>query len=200
MWDKVVGVKVCLDNCNVQSFSLTLFIYCSGVGWYLSYILRIGTLEKSLLIVETIWKVVMSTNCWAMCLDIILLSITVQKRILFFKYLILSHSYFLVCYFRFISSQSNLEVPGRWLSGNMQQCRMKAQFLRILCFVEIPLRLMMEEKTCGVHWVDHSSTGCFIFLCLVFIHSNNYNECIKNKACRPGDLSCNQHKLECRKI
>lgn len=30
-------------------------------------------------------------------------------------------------------------------------------------FVEIPLRLMIEEKTCGVCWVDHSPTGCFIF-------------------------------------
>lgn len=29
-------------------------------------------------------------------------------------------------------------------------------------FVEIPLRLMIEEKTCGVYWVDHSPTGCFI--------------------------------------
>lgn len=154
-----------------------------------------GTLEKALFIVETIWNVVMSTNCWTMCLDIILFSITVRKRILFSKYLIPSHSYFLVYSFRFISSQSNLEVPGQWLSGNMQQWRVKASFLRILFFVEIPLRLMMEEKTCGVCWVDHSLTGCFIFLCLVFVHSNNYNECIKNKACRPCDLSCNQHKL-----
>lgn len=34
----------------------------------------------------------------------------------------------------------------------------------LVIFVEIPLRLMMEEKTCGVCWVDHSSTGCFIFV------------------------------------
>ena len=32
-----------------------------------------------------------------------------------------------------------------------------------LGYVEIPLRLMMEEKTCGVCLVDHSPTGCFIF-------------------------------------
>lgn len=32
-----------------------------------------------------------------------------------------------------------------------------------LVFMEIPLRLMTEKKTCGVHWVNHSSTGCLIF-------------------------------------
>ena len=32
-----------------------------------------------------------------------------------------------------------------------------------LNFVEIPLRLMMGEKTCGVCLVSRSPTGCFIF-------------------------------------
>lgn len=65
-----------------------------------------------------------------------------------------------------------------------------------LVFLEIPLRLTNdggENMWCVLG--RSFPNRMFYFLCLVFIHSNNYNECIKNKACRPCDLSCNQHKL-----
>lgn len=66
--------------------------------------------------------------------------------------------------------QPQIDVNGEQLGGpgtvtKWEYAVMTSENLvsKNFVFVEIPLRLMIEEKTCGVCWVDHSPTGCFIF-------------------------------------
>lgn len=76
------------------------------------------------------------------------------------------------CYSYFFSVQFQIYFIREQLGGprtvtKWEEAAMTNEnlFLRIPFFVEIPLRLMLKEKTCGVYWVNHSPTGCFI-LCV----------------------------------
>lgn len=105
----------------------------------------------------------MFTNCEADYYDVLLLRTTVSKESLFSKDLIHSYSYYFSIQPQTDFIREQLGGPRTVTKWEYSAMTSESLVSKNLVFMEIPSRLMIEKKTCGACWVNHSPTGCFIF-------------------------------------